>query len=93
MAETTETTDMVTIPAARLAELEALEAKITTTNTERFEYLRNKDKANPEKVRERVKRYKDKDRTAYNARRRELRRLKKAAAAAAVTTAVVNAPA
>ena len=76
---TEESPAMVTIPAARLAELEALESKVTAIKTERIEYLRTKDKENPEKVRERVKRYKDKDREAYNALRREKYRLKKAA--------------
>ena len=80
MADPAAAEPTVLISAARLAELEALEAKANAEKTERIEYLRKKDKAAPEHVRARVKRYQDKDRTAYNARRRELYRQKKAGA-------------
>lgn len=81
----------VTIPAARLAELEELAAfarKIKERNAARLEQLKKRDAEHPEKAVARAKQNKDKDRAAYNARRRELYRLKReAAAAAAATTA------
>ena len=58
---------MVTISAARLAELEAAEERL---------------KLNRVKNTESVKQCINKDRESYNARRRELYRIKKAAAAA-----------
>jgi len=75
--------ETVTITAARLQELEALEAKVKEQQAQDLKRLAAYDKAHPDKVLERVKRYQNKDRDAYNARRRELRRLAKAAAAAA----------
>jgi len=82
--------ETVTITVERLKELEAAAAELPILK-ERFKKANHSDitrlnaynKAHPEKVLERTKRYKDKDRDAYNARRRELRRLKKEAEAAA----------
>ena len=82
--------ETVTITLERLKELEAAAAELPILK-ERFKKANHSDitrlnaynKAHPEKVLERTKRYKDKDRDAYNARRRELRRLKKEAEAAA----------
>jgi hypothetical protein len=82
----TGTVEMVTIPAARLAELEALAAvarEVKTKQAERLASVVERYKQTPESVLARVKRYQDKNRDAYNARRRELRRLKKEAAAVA----------
>jgi len=73
--------ETVTISAARLQELEAMEAKIKVQQAKDLQRLINHDKAHPERVLERVKRYQNKDRDAYNARRRERRRLAKEAAA------------
>lgn len=74
--------DLVTITAERLKELEALEAKVKAKNEQkRIELQKYTD--TPEKRLERVKRHIEKDRDAYNARRRERRRLAKEAAAAA----------
>lgn len=75
MAET------VTITVERLKELEALEAKVKAQQAQDLKRLVAYDKAHPDKVLERAKRYQNKDRDAYNARRREIRRLAKAAAA------------
>jgi len=73
--------ETVTISAARLQELEAMEAKIKVQQAKDLQRLIKHDKAHPERVLERVKRYQNKDRDAYNARRRERRRLAKEAAA------------
>jgi hypothetical protein len=84
----------VTIPAARLAELEELAAfalKVKARNAVKLTHLQTKDKTNPEAAAARVKRYKDKDRAAYNARRRELYRLKREAEAAAAGAATPTA--
>jgi hypothetical protein len=78
--------DTVTITVERLKELEKYEARIKAKNAKDTIRLMEYDKAHPEKVLERTKRYKDKDRDAYNARRRELRKLKKEAAEAAAKT-------
>ena len=78
--------ETVTITVERLKELEKYEAKIKAKNAKDTIRLMEYDKAHPEKVLERTKRYKDKDRDAYNARRRELRKLKKEAEAAAAAT-------
>ena len=89
--------EMITIPAARLAELEAIAARyidieelnatmkkrLLKFNHSNVERVRAYDKENPDKVRERVRRHRDLHRESYNARRRELRRLKKEAEAAA----------
>ena len=70
-----------TITVERLQELEALEAKIKIQQAKDLQRLIKHDKAHPERVLERTKRYQNKDRDAYNARRRERRRLAKEAAA------------
>ena len=80
-----DTVEMVTIPAARLAELEALAAKINEKKIARIEHLRALDKADTEQMLERTRRYRNKDRAAFNARRRELYRKKKEVAASQVT--------
>ena len=74
--------EMVTITLERLQELEKYESKIKAKNAKDTIRLMEYDKAHPEKVLERAKKYQDKNREAYNARRRELRKLKKEAAAA-----------
>ena len=81
--------EMVTISAARLAELEALvditaemKKKLLKFNHSKVERVREYDREHPEKVRERVNRHREKHRDTYNAHRREQRRLKKEAAAA-----------
>lgn len=74
--------ELVTITAERLKELETLEAKVKAKNEQkRIELQKYTD--TPEKRLERVMRHIEKDRDAYNARRRERRRLAKEAAAAA----------
>lgn len=81
--------DTVTITVERLKELEAAAAELPILK-EKFKKANHSDparliaynKAHPEKALERVKKHIDKDRDAYNARRRELRKLKKEAAAA-----------
>ena len=78
--------DMVTITLERLKELEKYEAKVKAKNAKDTIRLMEYDKAHPEKVLERAKKYQDKNREAYNARRRELRKLKKEAAEAAAKT-------
>lgn len=82
--------DLVTITAERLKELEAaaaavpiLKEKLKKANHSDPDRINAYNKAHPEKVLERVKRHIEKDRDAYNARRRERRRLAKEAAAAA----------
>jgi hypothetical protein len=85
-AATADAGPYVTIPAARLAELEELAAfalKVKARNATELSRVKTHDKSHPEKVAARVKRHKDKDRAAYNARRRELYRLKREAEAAA----------
>jgi hypothetical protein len=74
----------VLISAERLKELEEAESRLSHVE-EKLKKRRNNNverinaynKAHPEKNAERVQRYKDKDREAYNARRRELRKIKK----------------
>jgi hypothetical protein len=82
-------TEMVTIPAARLAELEAavdsLRSKLAKRVHNDSERLKAYNTAHPDKARERSRQYREAHREEYNARRRELRRLKKEAAAAAET--------
>jgi hypothetical protein len=79
-----DTVEMVTIPAARLAELEAavdtLKAKLAKRMNNNPERLKAYNAAHPNKVRERSRLYREAHREEYNARRRELRRLKKEAA-------------
>jgi hypothetical protein len=85
---------MVPISSDRLKTLEALEASLPNLiQNAILEYkksnlrrLHEKDKANPENVNKRVKRYAEKHREEINAKRREKRRLQKAAAAGATTT-------
>ena len=86
--------DLVTISAERLKELEAaaaaipiLKEKLKKANHCDIDKINAYNKAHPEKVLERVKRYQEKNRDAYNARRRELRKLKKEAGE---TNPVVN---
>lgn len=74
---------VITISIQEFEELKAKAAKTDERNKKSLERLNKYNETNPNAVRERVKRYKDKDRDAYNARRRELRRLKKEAEAAA----------
>ena len=88
---------MVTISAARLATLEQqvadLQARLAKRNHSNLERLKAYREANPEaaaaSTAAAAKRYKETHREEYNARRRELRRLRKAAAA----TALVETPA
>ena len=82
--------ELVTITAARLQELEAaaaavlvLKEKLKKANHSDPARVNAYNKAHPEKAAERVRRHIEKDRDAYNARRRERRRLAKEAAAAA----------
>jgi hypothetical protein len=89
MAET------VTITVERLKELEAaaaavpiLREKLKKANHSDPARVNAYNKAHPEKALERVKRHIEKDRDAYNARRRERRRLAKEAAAGLITPAV-----
>lgn len=67
------TEPMVTIPARRLAELEAAEARLKEQRAKNTHH---------------VKQSISKDREAHNARRRELYRLKKAAAVTAASEVV-----
>lgn len=73
----------VTIPATHLAALEAeiasLKARLAKRTHHNISSLREYDATHPEKNAERVRRHREKNRDAYNARRREQRRLKKAA--------------
>ena len=93
--------DTVTITIERLKELEAaaaavpiLKEKLKKANHSDPDRINAYNKAHPEKVLERVKRHIEKDRDAYNARRRERRRLAKEAAAAGdgLITPAVNPP-
>jgi hypothetical protein len=84
--DTTAAGPFVTIPAARLAELEELAAfalKVKAQQAARLAKLNERNKATPEAISKRVKKWQDANREAYNARRRELRRLKREAEAAA----------
>jgi hypothetical protein len=81
--------EMVTISAARLAELEALvdinakmKEKLLKYNHSSIERLKKYKETHPDTTRDRSQKYRERDREAYNARRRELRRLKKEAAVA-----------
>ncbi len=85
--------ETVTITVERLKELEAAAAalpiikdKLKKANHSNPERLIAYNKAHPEKAAERVKRHIEKDRDAYNAKRRERRRLAKEAAAAVTTS-------
>ena len=94
------TTEMVTISAARLAELEVevatLKGRVKKLNHNTLDRLNKYYSENPaeaaDRAAERSKKCKAANRDAYNARRRELYRLKKEAAAAAKVADVVTAP-
>jgi hypothetical protein len=75
----TDTPETVVITAERLKQLEEAEMRLTNKNKRAVERLHKYNKEHPEKVAERVKRHVERDREAYNARRRELYRLKKEA--------------
>lgn len=81
MADTS--TEMVSISAARLAELEAAEAKVAKQREKNKEARRGYEQAHPDKSVARYTRWYASNREEINARRREKRRLKKEAAAAA----------
>lgn len=85
------TEEMILVPKA---EYEALKERLYIRSHNNPDRINAYNKAHPEKVRARVEKYINKDRDAYNARRRELRRLKKeaaeAAAASGLTAAAVN---
>lgn len=74
--------ETVTITKERLAELEKYEARIKAKNAKDAKRVIEYQKEHPEKNLERVNKHIDKDRDAYNAKRREKRRLAKEAAAA-----------
>lgn len=88
-ATATETV-MIPITTDRLKMLEQLEASlpdliqnaILEYKKSNLRRLHEKDKANPENVNKRVKRYAEKHREEINAKRREKRRLQKATATA-----------
>lgn len=74
----TDTPETVVITAERLKQLEeaemrlsSVEEKLKKRNHQSIDRLNAYNKAHPEKAAERVKRYKDKDRAEYNAKRRE----------------------
>jgi hypothetical protein len=69
--------ETITISAARLQELEAMEAKIKAKNEKDTLRIINYDKEHPGAAAVRSKRCKERHREEYNARRRELYRLKK----------------
>lgn len=79
-------TEMVTIPAARLAELEAavdsLRSKLAKRNHTNIDKLITYQKENPEKVLEKKREYFARNRAEINARRREAYRKKKEATTA-----------
>ena len=74
--------ETVTITKERLQELEKYEARIKAKNAKDTKRIIEYQKEHPEKNLERVNKHIDKDRDAYNAKRREKRRLAKEAAAA-----------
>jgi len=92
------TTTMIPIATERLKALEALEASlpdliqnaILEYKKSNLRRLHEKDKANPENVNKRVKRYAEKHREEINAKRREKRRLQKAAASAGHSAAATQ---
>lgn len=88
----TDNVPMVTISAARLAELEAAEKRLAKRNHSNLERLRAYNEANPFKAAdatERSMKWYARNREEYNAKRREKRRqAKEAAAAAAVASPV-----
>lgn len=80
-ATTASAAPMVVIPADRLAAMETeialLKERLAKRTHHNISSLRAYDAANPDKKAERSRLSKEKNRDAYNARRRELRRLKK----------------
>ncbi len=86
------TIEHVEISVERLKELESIEAKIPSMIDEALkEYkqaalkrLHEKDKANPDAVNLRARRYAQKNREMLNAKRRERRRIEKEAKEAAI---------
>lgn len=74
--------ETVTITKERLAELEKYEARIKAKNAKDAKRVIEYQKEHPEINLQRVNKHIDKDRDAYNAKRREKRRLAKEAAAA-----------
>ena len=82
------TEEMITIPKA---EYEALKEKLKKRMFSNPDRINAYNKAHPEKHRAAVQRWKDAHREEYNARRRELRRLKKEAAAAAAANSLTTA--
>lgn len=84
---------VITISVQELEELKrkaTIADKCNTQKKKELDRLHNRDKEHPERVNERMRKYLDKNRDAYNARRRELRRLKKEAVAAAETSGDLN---
>ena len=73
---------VITISVQELEELKRKAETYDRRNKKTLEALRKYDEANPKAAQERAKKYKDKDREAYNERRRELYRMKKEAAKA-----------
>lgn len=94
------TTEMVTIPAARLAELETevttLKERVKKLNHNTLDRLNKYYTENPTeaaaRAAERSKKCKATNRDAYNARRRELYRMKKETSTAGKSTSDVTAP-
>jgi hypothetical protein len=82
--------ETVTITVERLKELEKYEAKIKAKNAKDTIRLAEYHKTHPEKTLARVNRHIEKDRDAYNAKRRERRRLAKEAAAVAAKPPVAD---
>ena len=80
----------VLVDATRLAKLEALEARARAQQVKDFERLRASDTS--EKKQERVKRHRDKDRDAYNAKQRERRRIVKEQKVAALAAEAEEKP-
>ncbi len=85
-----DTEQTVTISAARLAELEAAEAKLKARKAAGLEDLKKFAEAHPENAKERYKRYVEKNKEAINARRRELYKQKKIANQNGNTAAAVS---
>ena len=80
----------VLVDATRLAKLEALEARAHAQQVKDFERLRASDTT--EKKQERVRRHRDKDRDAYNAKQRERRRIVKEQKVAALAAEAEEKP-
>lgn len=82
------TEEMILVPKAEMDRLRELEEKLKKRMFSNPERINAYNKAHPEKHRAAVQRWKDAHREEYNARRRELRRLKKEAAASGLTAGV-----